>query len=198
MLGGSKDYTGAPFFASMSALRMGADLAYVLTAEEAAPALKAYSPELMVRPIARWLLVGCWLHLRAAWTRRRCCCIIFTSPMIGQRFVREPVSWRAQICCKFVLSVVPVPFENLLLSFYTLQTWRILPEVLKTFATTIISNVWALCTIAECSTGSRICAGLRNGRKRHEYVYRGARDEETATCARPTCSLCQILMLGTE
>lgn len=49
VLGGSKDYTGAPFFASMSALRMGADLAYVLTAEEAAPALKAYSPELMVR-----------------------------------------------------------------------------------------------------------------------------------------------------
>lgn len=49
IFGGSKDYTGAPFFASMSALRTGADLAYVLTAEEAAPALKAYSPELMVR-----------------------------------------------------------------------------------------------------------------------------------------------------
>lgn len=49
MFGGSKDYTGAPFFASMSALRMGADLAYVFTAEEAAAALKTYSPELMVR-----------------------------------------------------------------------------------------------------------------------------------------------------
>lgn len=49
VFGGSKDYTGAPFFASMSSLRTGADLAYVMTAEEAAPALKAYSPELMVR-----------------------------------------------------------------------------------------------------------------------------------------------------
>lgn len=49
IFGGSKDYTGAPFFSSMSALRTGADLAYVMTAEEAAPALKAYSPELMVR-----------------------------------------------------------------------------------------------------------------------------------------------------
>lgn len=49
IFGGSKDYTGAPFFASMSSLRTGADLAYVLTAEEAAPALKTYSPELMVR-----------------------------------------------------------------------------------------------------------------------------------------------------
>lgn len=49
VFGGSKDYTGAPFFASISSLRMGADLAYVMTAQEAAPALKAYSPELMVR-----------------------------------------------------------------------------------------------------------------------------------------------------
>lgn len=48
MFGGSEDYTGAPYFASMSALRTGADLAFVFTAEEAAPALKAYSPELMV------------------------------------------------------------------------------------------------------------------------------------------------------
>lgn len=48
MFGGSEDYTGAPYFASMSALRTGADLAYVFTAEEAAPAIKAYSPELMV------------------------------------------------------------------------------------------------------------------------------------------------------
>ncbi|CAN0551043.1 unnamed protein product, partial [Ectocarpus sp. 12 AP-2014] len=51
VFGGSEDYTGAPFFASMSALRMGADLAYVFTAKEAAPALKAYSPELMVTPV---------------------------------------------------------------------------------------------------------------------------------------------------
>ncbi|CAM9384438.1 unnamed protein product [Choristocarpus tenellus] len=35
----------------MSALRFGADLSYVFTAEEAAPAIKAYSPELMVMPV---------------------------------------------------------------------------------------------------------------------------------------------------
>lgn len=55
VFGGSEDFTGAPFFASMSALRMGADLAYVFTAKEAAPALKGYSPELMV---SRWGEVG--------------------------------------------------------------------------------------------------------------------------------------------
>lgn len=51
IFGGSKDYTGAPFYASIASLRMGADLAYVFTAQEAAPAIKAYSPELMVRRV---------------------------------------------------------------------------------------------------------------------------------------------------
>ncbi|CAM9613594.1 unnamed protein product [Discosporangium mesarthrocarpum] len=51
LLGGSKDFTGAPFFAAMASLRTGADLSYVFTAAEAAPALKSYSPELMVTPV---------------------------------------------------------------------------------------------------------------------------------------------------
>lgn len=50
VFGGSKDYTGAPFFASMSALRTGADLVYVFCAEAAAQPIKSYSPELMVVP----------------------------------------------------------------------------------------------------------------------------------------------------
>lgn len=51
VLGGSAEYTGAPFFAGMSALRLGADLAYVFCPSCAAPAIKAYSPELMVFPV---------------------------------------------------------------------------------------------------------------------------------------------------
>ena len=31
ILGGSIDYTGAPYYSAMAALRLGADLAYVLT-----------------------------------------------------------------------------------------------------------------------------------------------------------------------
>ena len=46
-----QDYTGAPFYAGMAILRAGADLSYVLTAEEAAAAIKSYSPELMVTPV---------------------------------------------------------------------------------------------------------------------------------------------------
>jgi ATP-dependent NAD(P)H-hydrate dehydratase len=47
VIGGSKDYTGAPFYAAQSALKFGADLSFVVTAEEAAIPIKCYSPELM-------------------------------------------------------------------------------------------------------------------------------------------------------
>lgn len=51
VLGGSARYTGAPYYAAMASLQAGADLAYVFTAQEAALAIKCYSPELMVAPV---------------------------------------------------------------------------------------------------------------------------------------------------
>lgn len=57
VLGGSKDYTGAPFYASSAALKFGADLSYVFTSEEAALPIKSYSPELMVTAVYRDHLV---------------------------------------------------------------------------------------------------------------------------------------------
>ncbi|EMD39299.1 hypothetical protein CERSUDRAFT_93345 [Gelatoporia subvermispora B] len=53
VLGGALDYTGAPFFASMSALRFGADLSHVICSPTAASAIKSYSPDLIVHPILR-------------------------------------------------------------------------------------------------------------------------------------------------
>lgn len=53
VLGGALDYTGAPFFASMSALRMGADLSHVICSPTAAGAIKSYSPDIIVHPILR-------------------------------------------------------------------------------------------------------------------------------------------------
>lgn len=53
VLGGSARYAGAPCYAALAALRSGADLATVFTAEEAATPLKCYSPELMVQPVYR-------------------------------------------------------------------------------------------------------------------------------------------------
>jgi ATP-dependent NAD(P)H-hydrate dehydratase len=48
VLGGSVDYAGAPFYAGMASLRVGAELLYLLTAHEATGPIKSYSPELMV------------------------------------------------------------------------------------------------------------------------------------------------------
>ncbi|XP_073877517.1 ATP-dependent (S)-NAD(P)H-hydrate dehydratase isoform X13 [Macaca fascicularis] len=44
-------YTGAPYFAAISALKVGADLSHVFCASAAAPVIKAYSPELIVHPV---------------------------------------------------------------------------------------------------------------------------------------------------
>lgn len=51
VLGGSERYTGAPYYAGMAALHVGSDLAFVFCAQEAALAIKSYSPELMVAPV---------------------------------------------------------------------------------------------------------------------------------------------------
>ncbi|MCL4159005.1 UNVERIFIED_CONTAM: hypothetical protein GTU68_024557 [Idotea baltica] len=51
VVGGSLEYTGAPFFAAMTSLRMGGDLAHIFCMREAALAIKTYSPELIVHPV---------------------------------------------------------------------------------------------------------------------------------------------------
>ena len=50
VVGGSVEYTGAPYFAAISALTVGADLSYVYCSRDSAPIIKGYSPELIVYP----------------------------------------------------------------------------------------------------------------------------------------------------
>ncbi|XP_071847249.1 ATP-dependent (S)-NAD(P)H-hydrate dehydratase-like [Apostichopus japonicus] len=50
VIGGCKEYTGAPYFAAMSAYRVGCDLSHVFCTEGAAPVIKSYSPDLIVHP----------------------------------------------------------------------------------------------------------------------------------------------------
>lgn len=50
VIGGCEEYTGAPYYAAISALRAGADLVYVFCFKSAAPVIKSFSPELIVLP----------------------------------------------------------------------------------------------------------------------------------------------------
>eukprot|EP00002_Diphylleia_rotans_P028646 TRINITY_DN5788_c0_g1_i4.p1 TRINITY_DN5788_c0_g1~~TRINITY_DN5788_c0_g1_i4.p1 ORF type:complete len:300 (-),score=56.59 TRINITY_DN5788_c0_g1_i4:91-990(-) len=50
VVGGCKEYTGAPYYAAMTAYTIGADLAYVFCTPDAAIPIKCYSPELIVLP----------------------------------------------------------------------------------------------------------------------------------------------------
>ncbi|KAK6130318.1 hypothetical protein DH2020_035938 [Rehmannia glutinosa] len=51
IVGGCREYTGAPYFAAISALKIGADLSHVFCTKDAAAVIKSYSPELIVHPI---------------------------------------------------------------------------------------------------------------------------------------------------
>ncbi|XP_055316052.1 ATP-dependent (S)-NAD(P)H-hydrate dehydratase [Sitodiplosis mosellana] len=51
VIGGSFEYTGAPFFAAMSALKFGADVVHLFCIRDAAIPIKSYSPEIMVHPV---------------------------------------------------------------------------------------------------------------------------------------------------
>jgi len=53
VIGGSEDYTGAPYFSAMASARLGADMSHVICEPQAAQVIKTYSPNLMVHPLMR-------------------------------------------------------------------------------------------------------------------------------------------------
>lgn len=52
IVGGSKEYSGAPAMAGMSALSAGADLVTIICPESAASSIKSYSPDLIVKGLS--------------------------------------------------------------------------------------------------------------------------------------------------
>ncbi|KAG6015593.1 hypothetical protein E4U54_003296 [Claviceps lovelessii] len=53
VIGGSQDYTGAPYFSAMASARLGCDMSHVICTPSAAAVIKTYSPNLMVHPLMR-------------------------------------------------------------------------------------------------------------------------------------------------
>ncbi|CAO3629030.1 unnamed protein product [Cunninghamella blakesleeana] len=53
IVGGSEEYTGAPYFSGISSMRLGADLCHIFCEPSAAMAIKSYSPDLIVHPYMR-------------------------------------------------------------------------------------------------------------------------------------------------
>ncbi|KAH7648352.1 nucleotide binding family protein [Cryptosporidium bovis] len=51
IIGGSSEYSGAPYFAGISSLKIGADLCHIFCTPEAAIPIKCYSPDLIVHPL---------------------------------------------------------------------------------------------------------------------------------------------------
>ncbi|RCH80795.1 hypothetical protein CU098_000165, partial [Rhizopus stolonifer] len=53
VVGGSEDYTGAPYFSAISAMKVGVDLCHVFCEPGAGTVIKSYSPDLIVHPYMR-------------------------------------------------------------------------------------------------------------------------------------------------
>eukprot|EP00249_Psilotum_nudum_P019021 c27066_g1_i1 orf=346-1350(+) len=53
VIGGCREYTGAPYFSAISALKVGADLSHVFCTQGAATVIKSYSPELIAHPVLK-------------------------------------------------------------------------------------------------------------------------------------------------
>lgn len=53
VIGGSIDYTGAPFFSAMASARLGCDMSHIICTPGAGAVIKTYSPNLMVHPLMR-------------------------------------------------------------------------------------------------------------------------------------------------
>lgn len=51
VVGGSYEFTGAPFYSAISALKSGADLAHIFCSKSSSISIKSYSPEIIVHPV---------------------------------------------------------------------------------------------------------------------------------------------------
>eukprot|EP01091_Cochliopodium_minus_P011543 TRINITY_DN329_c0_g1_i1.p1 TRINITY_DN329_c0_g1~~TRINITY_DN329_c0_g1_i1.p1 ORF type:complete len:251 (-),score=74.46 TRINITY_DN329_c0_g1_i1:81-797(-) len=50
VIGGCKDYTGAPYFSAISSLRVGADIAHVFCTESSSNVIKSFAGDIIVHP----------------------------------------------------------------------------------------------------------------------------------------------------
>jgi len=62
VIGGSFEYTGAPYYGAAAALRGGGDLSHIFCTNQAATPIKSYSPEIIVHP---YLIAGTELKREA-------------------------------------------------------------------------------------------------------------------------------------
>jgi len=94
VIGGSLEYTGAPYFSAISALKVGCDLSHVFCPLNAAPVIKSYSPELIVHPI---LDAGNAVELIKPWLPRLH--ILIIGPGLGKDSgILETVASIIQFC----------------------------------------------------------------------------------------------------
>lgn len=127
VVGGCDEYTGAPYYAAISSLRVGCDLSHVFCTKEAAPVIKAYSPELIVHPL---LGVSSNVAEIATWMER------LHSMVIGPGLGRNPnvINTTKEIILKAKALNLPVVIDADGLHIITEQ-----PDLIKGYTKVILT-----------------------------------------------------------
>eukprot|EP00474_Spongospora_subterranea_P000499 CRZ00957.1 hypothetical protein [Spongospora subterranea] len=92
VVGGSIEYTGAPYFSAKSALRAGADLAIICCHRDASSAIKSYSPDIIVRPYPEHFDVV-FDEWHPQLERLRTAHVIVIGPGLGRQDDVQNVAW---------------------------------------------------------------------------------------------------------
>lgn len=127
IVGGSLEYTGAPYFAGISGLKLGADLIHIFCAKDAATVIKSYSPELIVHPV----LDSCSaIEKIQPWLERLHVLVI--GPGLGREpYILKTVTELIQVC-RAVAKPLVIDADGLYLVSQT-------PEVIKNYPGVILT-----------------------------------------------------------
>ncbi|RLE77805.1 MAG: bifunctional ADP-dependent NAD(P)H-hydrate dehydratase/NAD(P)H-hydrate epimerase [Thermoprotei archaeon] len=83
VVGGSKDFSGAPALSALAALRAGADLAVVASPSSVAQVIRSFSPNLIVRPLPGDYLAPSHVEELTRLARKSTCVVV--GPGLGMR-----------------------------------------------------------------------------------------------------------------
>ncbi|KAI3385861.1 hypothetical protein SNEBB_006471 [Seison nebaliae] len=143
IIGGCDQYSGAPYFAGMAALRSGGDLVHIFCTESAAPIIKSYSPDLIVHGILHQEMNECLSYYRNICSR-------FSAIICGPGLGRNEKTLATALKLLFLKENDNIPMIIDADALYLLRTSDALKTINNRKTTTILTpNIVELCQLAE-------------------------------------------------
>eukprot|EP00817_Percolomonadidae_sp_ATCC50343_P001815 CAMPEP_0117420508 /NCGR_PEP_ID=MMETSP0758-20121206/1828_1 /TAXON_ID=63605 /ORGANISM="Percolomonas cosmopolitus, Strain AE-1 (ATCC 50343)" /LENGTH=261 /DNA_ID=CAMNT_0005202159 /DNA_START=26 /DNA_END=811 /DNA_ORIENTATION=- len=175
VFGGSILYTGAPYFASMSALRTGTEMTFVICEKSAGIPIKSYTPDIMVAPLVHENMHYQNFHLTVDRIIKRSRSII-----IGPGMGRDPLMMDAasKVVEKALKLAKPILFDADGIHFFCNMKDELLQAKVLSYPNGVVltpnqGEIMKLCTTFEVSSLYQLSLKLPNC----FIVMKGVHDE---------------------